>query len=92
MLADQDRIFTNLYGQHDWRLAGAKARGVWDNTKAMVTLGRDRVIELVKQSDLRRRGGAGFPTGLKCWPRHRGMALVLRLISLLLRRKLAVRS
>ena len=33
MLADQDRIFTNLYGQHDWRLPGAKARGVWDNTK-----------------------------------------------------------
>ena len=24
MLADKDRIFTNLYGQHDWRL---KARG-----------------------------------------------------------------
>ena len=65
MLADQDRIFTNLYGQHDWRLKGAQARGIWDNTKAMVTLGRDRVIDLVKASDLRGRGGAGFPTGLK---------------------------
>ena len=34
MLGDKDRIFTNLYGAHDWRLAGARARGAWDNTKA----------------------------------------------------------
>src|SRR5262249_13448561 len=33
MLADQDRIFTNLYGEGDWRLAGARSRGVWDGTK-----------------------------------------------------------
>ena len=42
MLRDQDRIFTNLYGWHDWRLAGARKRGIWDNTKALVALGRDR--------------------------------------------------
>ena len=24
MLANKDRIFTNLYGQHDWRLDGAR--------------------------------------------------------------------
>ena len=41
MLQDKDRIFTNLYGQDDWNLAGAKRRGVWDNTKALIELGRE---------------------------------------------------
>ena len=36
MLDDKDRIFTNLYGQHDWGLNGARARGGWDGTKAMI--------------------------------------------------------
>ena len=65
MLQDKDRIFTNLYGQDDWQLAGAKRRGVWDGTKKLLDLGRDELIEQVKSSDLRGRGGAGFPTGLK---------------------------
>ncbi len=65
MLQDKDRIFTNLYGQDDWRLAGARRRGVWDGTKALIALGRDNIVDKVKESELRGRGGAGFPTGLK---------------------------
>jgi NADH-quinone oxidoreductase subunit F len=65
MLSDKDRIFTNLYGLHDWRLAGARQRGDWDDTKAIIAKGRDWVIDQIKASGLRGRGGAGFPTGLK---------------------------
>jgi NADH-quinone oxidoreductase subunit F len=65
MLKDQDRIFTNLYGEHDWRLAGARARGDWDGTKDLILMGREWIIDEMKASGLRGRGGAGFPTGLK---------------------------
>ena len=65
MLADKDRIFTNLYGQDDWRLAGARRRGDWDGTKEIILKGRDWIVEQAKELGLRGRGGAGFPTGLK---------------------------
>ena len=65
MLSDQDRIFTNLYGLHDPFLRGARARGAWDGTAAILARGHDAIVEEIKASGLRGRGGAGFPTGLK---------------------------
>ena len=64
-LADKDRIFTNLYGMHDRTLKGAMKRGHWDNTAGLLALGRDGIIQIMKDSGLRGRGGAGFSTGLK---------------------------
>jgi NADH-quinone oxidoreductase subunit F len=65
MLRDADRIFTNLYGFQHWGLAAARKRGDWDNTKALMEKGQDWIVDEVKASGLRGRGGAGFPTGLK---------------------------
>ncbi len=65
MLADKDRIFTNVYGFQDWGVDGAMARGDWDDTKALMLRGQDQIIEDIKASGLRGRGGAGFPTGMK---------------------------
>ncbi|TWT09565.1 NADH-quinone oxidoreductase subunit NuoF [Reyranella sp. CPCC 100927] len=65
MLNDNDRIFTNLYGFDDWGLDGARRRGIWDNTAALLAKGGPAIIDEMKKSGLRGRGGAGFPTGLK---------------------------
>jgi NADH-quinone oxidoreductase subunit F len=65
MLKDEDRIFTNLYGFEDWRLAGARKRGDWSTTKDILAKGPEAIIEEVKASGLRGRGGAGFSTGMK---------------------------
>ncbi len=65
ILEDKDRIFTNLYGLHDWGLEGARARGVWNGTEAMLAQTPEWICEQIKASGLRGRGGGGFGTGLK---------------------------
>ena len=64
-LADSDRIFTNLYGAQSWRLKDARRRGDYHQTKEIMWLGPDQIVEDIKASGLRGRGGAGFPSGLK---------------------------
>ena len=65
LLQDKDRIFTNLYGFESFSLKDAKKRGDWDKTKDLIFKGRDWIIEEMKKSGLRGRGGAGVPTGMK---------------------------
>ncbi|MGE5563822.1 MAG: NADH-quinone oxidoreductase subunit NuoF [Bacillota bacterium] len=64
-LADKDRIFTNVYGFQSPDLKAARQRGDWDGTAKLMQIGQDAIIDQVKASGLRGRGGAGFPTGMK---------------------------
>jgi NADH-quinone oxidoreductase subunit F len=65
MLRDQDRIFNNIYGLKDTSLKGAQALGDWDGTSALLKKGREWIVNEVKTSGLRGRGGAGFSAGMK---------------------------
>ena len=65
MLQDKDRIFTNLQGDFGWDVKSAKSRGDWKDTKDIIAKGKDWIINEVKLSELRGRGGAGFPTAMK---------------------------
>ena len=65
MLKEKDKIFTNLFGDETYSLKSAQKRGDWNSTKSLIKKGRDWIIDEMKKSELRGRGGAGFPTGLK---------------------------
>lgn len=65
MIASSDKIFTNIDGLETPNLNEARMRGDWDNTKSFLQNGRDWIVEQVKASGLRGRGGAGFSTGMK---------------------------
>ncbi len=65
MLKDEDRIFTNLYNDLGSDILSAQKRGDWQNTGEIIKKGKEWIINEIKSSELRGRGGAGFPTGLK---------------------------
>ena len=65
MLNEKDKVFQNLHGFQEPFIEGALKRGSWSNTKEILSKDQNDIIELVKSSQLRGRGGAGFSTGLK---------------------------
>ena len=65
MLKEENKIFKNLYNEHGWELENAVKRDDWLDTKKIIDKGRDWIINEIKTSELRGRGGAGFSTGLK---------------------------
>ncbi len=65
MLKNKDKIFSNIYGFEKWSLSAAMRRGDWVGTKEIMSKDSDQIIEKIKSSGLRGRGGAGFSTGLK---------------------------
>ena len=65
MLKDEDRIFKNLYNDLGWDIDSSIKRGDWSKTQEILSKGKEFIIKEIKDSELRGRGGAGFPTGLK---------------------------
>jgi NADH-quinone oxidoreductase subunit F len=66
----QPQIFADLNGKN-WHLKDYEARGGYQALRSILGmhgaegLSQDQVIATMKESGLRGRGGAGFPTGLK---------------------------
>ena len=61
----ENRIFLNLIKKGPVDLESSKKNGDWQGTNEIIGKGSKWIIEQIKESGLRGRGGAGFPTGMK---------------------------
>lgn len=60
------RILSKYFGEPEARtVEGWKARGGYQTLQKAFAMGREAIIDEVKASGLRGRGGAGFPAGVK---------------------------
>ena len=65
MIKKNDLIFKNLYGKSSSTLGESLKRGDWKNIAKLLKMSRQEIIDAIKDSGLRGRGGAGFSTGMK---------------------------
>ncbi|MEN1729242.1 MAG: NADH-quinone oxidoreductase subunit F, partial [Pseudomonadota bacterium] len=66
-MAEHNVVFTHLDEDQCWSLEAYRKHGGWEAWEKIVRekTPQEEIIETVKKSALRGRGGAGFPTGLK---------------------------
>ena len=65
IIFDENTVFTNLYGFEGRDIESAKKRGSYRSVQEILLQGQDWIIEEIKKSGLRGRGGAGFSAGMK---------------------------
>lgn len=65
MLKPDNKIFTNLNGKLPVDIKTSINRGIYSENEKFFKKGADWIINEIKESNLRGRGGAGFPTGIK---------------------------